>query len=353
MKSSIRKPLMVGPVSGVVTGQLVAFRESCNALCGECVVVDSAFVRFRGLATYYPRLILGAINSNGPIYFTSSRSRIGFFFRDLPIFLIGKLTRRALINHLHGNDFDVFRNQLGKISRRLLDLLYSHISISCAPSTSLLSQYRIYPSMRKIAIPNFFQEHIAKAPLNKSSDGPLEVIFLSNIIYSKGFTIAIEAVDLLSKNGIPVHLTLCGSPIADKDMSIQEIKKILSDCVHKSNITYLGSVDGDKKITVLKRAHVFVLPTTYTTEASPISILEAFAAGCVVIASPQGAIPEMLAGFHAELQPANAAAFCEALKRVNENMRTERVWIENRMQAVRRFSSKDYRDRIRELLKNA
>lgn len=344
---------MVGPVSGFVTGQLVAFRESCNALCGDCVVVDSAFFGFRSLVTYYPRLILGAINSNGPIYFTSSRSRIGFFFRDLPIFLIGKLARRTLINHLHGNDFDLFRKNLGKISRRLVDFLYSHISISCAPSASLLSQYRIYPSMRKVAIPNFFQEHIAQAPINKTSDGPLEVIFLSNIIYSKGFTIAIEAVELLARIGIPVHLTLCGSPIADKDMSVLEIKKILNDCVHKSHITYLGSVDGDEKLNVLKRAHVFVLPTTYITEASPISILEAFAAGCVVIASPQGAIPEMLTGFHAELQPANAVAFCEALKRVHENMRTERVWIENRMQAVRKFSSNDYRNRIRDLLKNA
>jgi len=346
------KPLMVGPLSGVVTGQLVAFREACNALGDTCVAVDSSFSSVSKLASYPLRLLMGAIRSRGPIYFTSSRSKIGFFSRDLPIFLIAVATRRPLINHLHGNDFTRFRNSFGRGLRSLVDACYQRVAISCAPTASLLRQYDRYKAMRLVSIPNFFSPEISEMPIIKSLNGPLEVIYLSNLMYSKGFILAIEAVDQLVESGVSAHLTLCGMPLSDDCMSSAEVEDVLATHRAKPHITIAGPVYGQAKLEALSKSHVFVLPTTYQTEASPISILEALAAGCQVIATPQGAIPEMLEGFHADLQPAESTAFATSLKRVNERGRSFEFWQENRDRALEKFTLARYHSNIRKVLNN-
>lgn len=346
------KPLMVGPLSGIVTGQMVSFRESCNALGDACVTVDSAFPSFGRLASYPLRLLMGAICSRGPIYFTSSRSKVGFLLRDLPIFLVAMATRRPLVNHLHGNDFNLFRDSLGSGLQTLVDACYRRVGTSCAPTASLLRQYDRYEAMRCVSIPNFFSPEISKVPLAKVLNGPLHVVYLSNLMFTKGFTVAIAAIDQLKEWGVPVHLTLCGSPLSDNYMTSAQVEEELAFHRGKAHITVAGAVFGQEKCRILASAHVFVLPTTYPTEASPISILEAFGAGCYVITTSQGAIPELLQGFHADLQPADATAFAASLKLVFETGRSPEIWKKNRDLAVKNYSLDRYQSNIRELLKN-
>lgn len=343
---------MVGPLSGVLTGQALAFQEACAVFGDECVVVDSAFSSVRKLVSYPLRLIKGAWLSRGPVYFTSSRSKAGFLLRDLPIFLIAICTARRLVNHLHGNDFGKFHDGLNWPLRWLVDVCYRHVALTCAPSASLLAQYDRYNAMSVMTIPNFFLPEIAETPITKSPDGPLEVIYLSNLMFSKGFTLAIEAVDNLWESGVHVHLTLCGVPLADGNMSASEVETVLDTHRGKPHITIAGAAYGQKKLELLSRAHVFVLPTTYPTEASPISILEALAAGCYVIATAQGAIPEMLEGFHADIQPADATAIAKSLRSVEKLGRSEDVWRENRDRALEKFSLDNYYAKIRKALNN-
>jgi glycosyltransferase involved in cell wall biosynthesis len=59
-------------------------------------------------------------------------------------------------------------------------------------------------------------------------------------------------------------------------------------------IRFHGVVTGDKKQGLLQSAHFLVLPTNYDAEGQPISIIEAMAYGCVVIATAYRAIPDMV-----------------------------------------------------------
>ena len=54
-------------------------------------------------------------------------------------------------------------------------------------------------------------------------------------------------------------------------------------------IRYHGVVDGVQKRTLFSRAHIFCLPTSYF-EGQPISILEAYSSGCVVLTTGQDGI---------------------------------------------------------------
>jgi glycosyltransferase involved in cell wall biosynthesis len=72
-----------------------------------------------------------------------------------------------------------------------------------------------------------------------------------------------------------------------------EKAKILNKILNHPNITYHGIVIGNKKKALFSNAHVFCLPTYYPYEGQPISILEAYAAGCVVMTTNHSGIPDI------------------------------------------------------------
>jgi len=56
------------------------------------------------------------------------------------------------------------------------------------------------------------------------------------------------------------------------------------------HVTIHGVVRGEAKRRLLQQAHIFCLPTYYPYEGQPISILEAFAAGCAVLTTDHSGI---------------------------------------------------------------
>lgn len=344
-------PLMVGPVSGPVSGQSVAFAEACKAIGDDAVIVDASFASIWSIPAFLWHLLFGFFRSSGPVYFTSSRSKVGFIARDLPIMFLAILSRRPLVNHLHGNDFRSFRESAGRILGALIDFCYNYIAISVVPAQALLLQYEGYPKMETIAVSNFFDESISHLPFDKAVSGTVNVIFLSNLMHSKGFLTSARAIDLLCEEGINVRLFLCGWPLADHEMSKEEVERCIEDLRGDSNIDVVGGVSGAEKFEILSKAHILVLPTT--KDAAPICIIEAFAAGCCVVTTNQGAIPELVDGFHACIVEPTPAAVAAAIKSLAEKSRCRRVWDHNRSLAISRFSASEYRKGIKAVLLRA
>ncbi|SJM29738.1 glycosyltransferase family 4 protein [Mesorhizobium delmotii] len=345
-------PLFVGAATGLITGQAKAFREACAAV-PTARVVDASFERKLDVISFPVRLFVGFIQTNSAVYFTSSRSWRGFLTRDIPVILLGTVFRRRIINHLHGNDFESFRTGTGRLSRCLIDIMYSQIDTSVAPDKTLLSQYSMFERMKLIEIPNFFDDDIATTQMKKSRDEVINVLYLSNLIFSKGFTVAVEAVDILVSEGLPVKLTICGHPIGDADMSVDQIETYLRNIAAKDYITVAGPVYGARKADVLSKADVFVLPTTYPTEAAPISIIEAFAAGCFVVSSDHGMISRMVDGFHADLVQPTPHEIASSISRFYFSEARADISLSNRTRAMAVYSSGRYRSGIRNLFNGA
>lgn len=351
--SDISTPLLIGPVSGFVSGQSVAFGETCEAMGRRAVVIDASFLSVLTVFTFQLRLLVGFFRSSGPVYFTSSRSRIGFLARDLPIILLSIIFGRSIINHLHGNDFRTFRDSSGTVMGALIDYCYQRITISVAPTESLLLQYDRYPEMHTRAVPNFFDENIAHMQFEKALSGTLHVIFLSNLMHSKGFLVAAKAIKILDQEGMDVKLSLCGSPIGDHKMSQAQVEQSVEELSGHPRIEVVGSVKGPVKYCLLAKAHIFVLPTIYPTEAAPISILEAFGAGCCVVSTDQGAITELVQDFHARIVDAQPHAVADAIRELDAVSRDRVCWEHNRSLAIARFSAEGYRKSIIEVLSEA
>ena len=80
-------------------------------------------------------------------------------------------------------------------------------------------------------------------------------------------------------------------------MSIQKkYENIFEECKNTKNVNYLGFVENNKIIELLKNMHIYSFPSIWP-ETSCISAIEAMAAGCEIVTSNLGALYETCAPF--------------------------------------------------------
>tara|TARA_B100000029_G_scaffold510976_1_gene603800 strand:- start:762 stop:1718 length:957 start_codon:yes stop_codon:yes gene_type:complete len=97
-----------------------------------------------------------------------------------------------------------------------------------------------------------------------------------------------------------VELNICSSTIiyGKKFDSIlgKKYENIFEECKNMQNVNYLGFVENNKILEILKKMHIYAFPSVWP-ETSCISAIEAMAAGCEVVTSNLGALYETCAPF--------------------------------------------------------
>ncbi|HEY6563482.1 MAG TPA: glycosyltransferase family 4 protein, partial [Pirellulaceae bacterium] len=162
----------------------------------------------------------------------------------------------------------------------------------------------------------------------RSVDEPLCVLYLSNLIESKGYPEFVEAIRLMAqRSGREYRVVLCGKFVRDAESerftsvaaAADWLRERMREIHHRPGIRmrWVDGAVGEAKADLFRNAHIYVLPSRYRVEAQPIAILEALASGCAVVTTPVGEIPSMLS--------ANAAVFVpeptdEALATVLEEL---------------------------------
>lgn len=119
-----------------------------------------------------------------------------------------------------------------------------------------------------------------------TSESGLSLLFVGMINHDKGIIELLNAVNQM-KN-IPLRLDVCGT------VTDNSVKNEFNTLVESSEgrVVLHGYVQGNDKIALYRDADILVLPSY--NEGLPLVILEALTAGCAIIATPVGAIPEIL-----------------------------------------------------------
>ena len=96
------------------------------------------------------------------------------------------------------------------------------------------------------------------------------------------------------------ELNICSSTIiyGKKFDSIlgKKYENIFEECKNTKNVNYLGFVENNKIIELLKNMHIYSFPSIWP-ETSCISAIEAMAAGCEIVTSNLGALYETCTPF--------------------------------------------------------
>lgn len=250
-------------------------------------------------------IIALAFRSNITVYLNLGQSW-NSILRDGVPFVILKLFRKniPLVISLHGHWFAKWPITSWKMRAFLKTLSAAEfIVVLSEVQKQLLIQYGLKEEGIRV-IPNTCDFEPLSDDLLKAkhiSDHAVRILFLSNLIDSKGYKEFLGMLALLKDNNCSrdIEATICGD-IMQAGFSqgpvetSENIECIISELNNDGSvrIQWVKGAYGCDKLELFNKAHIFVFPSRI--EAQPIVLLEAMASGCAIISSKAGLIPSML-----------------------------------------------------------
>ncbi len=290
---------------------------------------DVGSVRFAKLAALFKvisRQVVAIIRFSPRIaYFTLTPTGISFY-RDLILLAILKMFGvRNIFLHLHGKGIE---KALKK--RPYLKWLYS---LAFKNTQLVLVSPLLYFDVAKVAnqkqvhyLPNAIPamltlNEIESAMKRRAARKVPNLVFLSNMLLTKGPIELLKAVSILIDKGLHFKVTFSGAWFDDG------CKEVFYCHVKEGNLSsyveYIGPVYGVEKNKLLLNSDVFVFPTY--SDIFGIVNLEAMEAGLPIISTREGAIPDIIVdgetGFLVEKQDVGALADRLALLICNPELR--------------------------------
>ena len=232
------------------------------------------------------------------VYMTPSSTMPGLLKDALTARLVRRKGCKALL-HFHNKGVAARQNRF--VDDRLYRMLFRDAFV-------ILLSRLLYPDIRKyvpeervsycpngVSVPALDFSTALEMTGKTPPSAPLEmtrILFLSNMIRSKGVSVLVDACRMLKERGIAFRCSLVGALSADYpgDSLVTEIwEKGL-----EGYVSYEGPRYGEEKWKAFSEADVFAFPTFYPDECFPLVVLEAMGAGLPVVTTTEGALPEMV-----------------------------------------------------------
>lgn len=161
------------------------------------------------------------------------------------------------------------------------------------------------------AVPDF---EPASGGERESGAVPGRVLFLSNMMEEKGPFVLLAALPRILAAAPGVTATFAGAfpdPASEATFRARAMSLGVAD-----QVEIAGPVGEERKLRLLREARVFVFPSHYPLEATPLAVAEAMRQGLPIVATWHAGVPEMLEGCGLLVPPRNPAALAEAVERV-------------------------------------
>lgn len=284
------------------------------------------------------------------IYLPISQGVWGFL-RDSLFVLIGKLFKKKIVIHLRGGNFKNFYTESNAIFRFIIKVTLNFVDTGIVQGHCLIYHLENFFSHKKIKVlPNGLNPVPFQGSNTIKKDGIVRILFLSNLLKSKGFIELLRAVpDVLNKH-TNVNFIFVGEweSKESKTESMTVIKKLKID----NYVKFLGPLFGKKKLNILKTSDIFVFPPN-SPEGHPWVILEAMASGLPIITTDQGCIAEVVqdgeTGFIIEKQ--NPGKIADKINTLIENPELrEKMGNNSRKRLLKYYTEDIYIDNLEKIL---
>lgn len=230
-------------------------------------------------------------------------------YKDALLAIIAKKTGRKVVYHLHAKGM---RDE----ARRSTHKRWLYRRVFTGADVILLS-----PLLREDLEPveGLCQVHYLANGIESLQQerterlNPPTILFLSNLLNSKGIQVLLEAVRLLAERNSAFRLIMAG--VWGEDTEARTVfERQIQEGKLAGKIQLVGPVLGNAKSALLNSADIFVLPTL--DDCFPLVLLEAMSCGLPIVSTRVGAIPEIVRdgadGFLVD--PRDAVGLAERLK---------------------------------------
>lgn len=221
------------------------------------------------------------------VYLTLTSKGAGFY-KDVLITIKAKALGAKMVYHFHNKGVSTRQDKY--LDNILYKIVFKNADVI------LLSEH-LYPDIQKYVpknrvhiCPNGIPEIVKSSKFSVQSDinKPVEILFLSNLIESKGVKVLLEACKILMEKGINFHCTYVGG---EGDISQEQLQQNIENFGLSDNVHYAGKKYGVDKSDVFVKADVFALPTFYSNECFPLVLLEAMQFSLPIVSTNEGGIP--------------------------------------------------------------
>ncbi len=221
------------------------------------------------------------------VYFQISPIGIAFY-RDCVFVFLLKVFKKHIVFHLHGKGISTYISN-SKLKKLIYQWAFRNNSVICLSKSLIYDIKFIYP----------FNPYIVNNAIDKvdcnfrkfQNNEKIQILFLSNLIVSKGVFVFLDALKHLNALYSSLSYT---AYIVGKEAEINKVQ-ILEEIQNRNlnnNVLYVGPKYNIEKYQMISSMDILIYPTL--NDVWGLVILEAMQAGLPVIASREGAIPEIV-----------------------------------------------------------
>lgn len=244
---------------------------------------------FRFIVSWFKLLIVLVGNKPNLCYFALTTTGSGFY-KDVSLVLLLKFFRVKIVFHLHNKG--IKKNKSKGINNALYKYVFKKSSVILL-SNYLYDDVKTYVTSEQVHICPNGVEDLIKSNNSKSKlkikSNRIKILFLSNLIESKGVFVLIKACKILQERGYDF---LCDFVGGEGDVDAQQFKTEVEKAEIAERVQYLGKKHGFEKNEAYKSADIFVLPTN--NDCFPLVLLEAMQHSLPIISTIEGGIRDIV-----------------------------------------------------------
>lgn len=208
------------------------------------------------------------------------------FYKDWLVAAIARRYATRMVYHYHNKGVSVNRFVPRFIKRRF----FAGVSV-------ILLSPRLYYDVQDFVVPgnvHYLPYGVDRqANLNRpdGTPGTINILYLANMIRTKGVFVLLDACRILKGRGIEFQCRFAGPWYEIRESEFQEFVH-----AHKLEdiVVHVGPKYGAEKDAEFLRADVFAFPTFYPDECLPFVLLEAMSFGLPVVSTDEGAIADII-----------------------------------------------------------
>lgn len=282
------------------------------------------------------------------LVYVTPNSAGGAFYKD---FVVVETVKRALrkankngLVLLHFHNKGVKTRQERQLDNQLYQRFFKGVKV-------MLLAEALYGDVCKYVKPEdvvFCGNGIPDFPLEKATtgNGVPRMLFLSNMMATKGVWELLEALAILKRKGLHFACDFVGGW---KDVQPEEF----NTCVHEYGLDDCVCAHGAKygidKEEFFNKADIFVFPTFYHNECFPLVLLEAMMHGLTCVSTNEGGILGIIENGQTGLvvsknNPQELASALESL--LSDMERCRAMGVEGRKRYEREFTLKRFEERF-------
>lgn len=212
------------------------------------------------------------------------------FYKDCTVVEWLKLLGCHVVAHFHNKGVSLRQHRW--LDDKLYTLFFKNMKVILL-AEALYADMAKYVDRKDVFIcPNGIPDIFGQTAIKKQKKDTAHILFLSNLIESKGVLVLLEALQILKIRGLSFICDVVGGETAEIDAKrfVAEVsRRDLTDLV-----IYHGSKYGEEKNVFFQIADVFAFPTFYDKECFPLVLLEAMQQGVPCISTNEGGISAII-----------------------------------------------------------